>query len=175
MNLEEFERAFGLFDETVRNSEMLTAIRKELETRQRLAPGREAPAFTLARADGQEMSLVDLRGQVVLLDFWASWCGMCIHSMPEVKKLAEEYSGQLEVIAVSWDKKQEAWRKAMERIKFPFPHYVMTEKGFNDFYYNKYQVRNGVPYYMLVAPDGTVLCAPHSVSQVRQILAEVLK
>ncbi len=131
----------------------------------------------LTDIDNRQVQLVDVvpKGKYVLIDFWASWCGMCIHSMPEVKKLAEEYSGQLEVIAVSCDKKQEAWRKAMERIKFPFPHYVMTEKGFNDFYYNKYQVRNGVPYYMLVAPDGTVLCAPHSVSQVRQILAEVLK
>ena len=56
MKLDEFERVFGLFDEAVRNSEMLTDIREELETRQRLAPGRIAPVFSLA----QMLSLADL-------------------------------------------------------------------------------------------------------------------
>jgi cytochrome c biogenesis protein CcmG/thiol:disulfide interchange protein DsbE len=84
-----------------------------------------APLFTLpiayqpgARADGARMRLEDLRGQVVVLDFWASWCGPCRASIPEMNELAETYrprgvtflgvnseamgEGQLGLIALSW-------------------------------------------------------------------------
>lgn len=84
MQLEEFEWVFGQFDEAVRNSEMLADIREELETRLRLAPGQMAPEFTLAQLDGQELSLADLRGKVLLIDFWA---------MPGVDRVARHSLG----------------------------------------------------------------------------------
>jgi peroxiredoxin len=52
-----------------------------------LAPGSIAPDFTALRADGTSMKLSDLRGQIVVLDFWATWCGPCVRSMPTLDKL----------------------------------------------------------------------------------------
>lgn len=122
--------------------------------------------------DGNLVNLVDIipAGKFVLIDFWASWCGMCIHAMPKVKALQEEYKERLVVIAVSCDKKLKAWQDAMERINVPFPHYVMTQQGYDDFYVNKYQVRNGVPYYILVGPDGNVIKVLGGAEEVREIL-----
>ena len=123
MKLDEFERVFGLFDEAVRNSEMLTDIREELETRQRLAPGRIAPVFSLAQRDGQMLSLADLRGKVVLVDFWASWCGPCRASFPWMREFYKKYHDKgVEILGVSVDDDVKAWGKAVDTEKLPWLH-----------------------------------------------------
>ena len=175
MNLEEFERAFGLFDETVRNSEMLTAIRKELETRQRLAPGREAPAFTLARADGQEMSLVDLRGQVVLLDFWASWCGPCRASFPWMREFYQKYHDNgVEILGISVDDDKNAWEKALEAEKLPWLH-VRDEKhsGGERTVSALYDVE-GIPHFVLIDQEGRLVASGYFVREKLEALVDEL-
>ena len=175
MNLEEFERAFGLFDETVRNSEMLTAIRKELETRQRLAPGREAPAFTLARADGQEMSLVDLRGQVVLLDFWASWCGPCRASFPWMREFYQKYHDKgVEILGISVDDDKNAWEKALEAEKLPWLH-VRDEKhsGGERTVSALYDVE-GIPHFVLIDQEGRLVASGYFVREKLEALVDEL-
>ena len=123
MKLEEFERVFGQFDEAVRNSEMVAGIREELETRQRLAPGRVAPVFTLAQRDGQMLSLTDLRGKVVLVDFWASWCGPCRALFPWAKEFYKKYHDKgVEILGVSVDDDVKAWEKALDTEKLPWLH-----------------------------------------------------
>ena len=123
MKLEEFERVFGQFDEAVRNSEMVAGIREELETRQRLAPGRVAPVFSLAQRDGQMLSLADLRGKVVLVDFWASWCGPCRALFPWAKEFYKKYHDKgVEILGVSVDDDVKAWGKAVDTEKLPWLH-----------------------------------------------------
>ena len=56
--------------------------------------GNEAPDFTAARLSGDEIALSSLRGNVVVLDFWATWCGPCVRALPEVQKIANEFESQ---------------------------------------------------------------------------------
>jgi cytochrome c biogenesis protein CcmG, thiol:disulfide interchange protein DsbE len=72
------------------------------------AVGDEAPAFRLATAEGRTISLDALRGQVVYVDFWASWCGPCRRSFPWMNELQQRYGGRgVAVVAINVDAKRE--------------------------------------------------------------------
>ena len=134
--------------------------------------GGELVDLELNDTEGNLCHLVDVvpkNNKYVLVDFWASWCGICIASMPEIKKLTEEYKSKFEVIAVSIDTKVDAWRKAMEKHPEPWPQYLTTKKGYQDLF-EKYQVGIGVPYYIILTPDGKVLNSPSNPEAVREIL-----
>lgn len=134
--------------------------------------GGELVDLELNDTEGNLCHLVDVvpkNNKYVLVDFWASWCGICIASMPEIKKLTEEYKSKFEVIAVSIDTKVDTWRKAMEKHPEPWPQYLTTKKGYQDLF-EKYQVGIGVPYYIILTPDGKVLNSPSNPEAVREIL-----
>lgn len=130
-----------------------------------------------------DLELEDIKGNVcrltdivpknrfVLIDFWASWCGICIAAMPEIRQIADEHKDRFSVIGVSIDTKREAWTKAMERHPEPWPQYVTTKRGYGDLFH-KYQVGNGVPYYVMLAPDGTVITSPPRPAAVKEILKQ---
>jgi len=70
-----------------------------------------APAFTVTTIDGKNVSLDDLAGKVVLIDFWATWCGPCREALPHVHQLAKKFDGQpFVILSVSLDSDDQAWR-----------------------------------------------------------------
>ena len=123
--------------------------------------GQKAKSLTVKGDDGKELSLEDLaRGKkVLLIDFWASWCGICRAGTPMLKEYYAKYPReQFEIISVSSDEKQDAWHKAMEKDDMPWPQYCLTPQGMKDFF-EKYQLI-GVPYYLIVSPEGRVIANP---------------
>jgi peroxiredoxin len=84
--------------------------------------GQPAPDFTLASLAGGDISLKDFRGRVVLVDFWATWCGPCRMSMPHFQDLSVTYKDDLAVIAVSLDQ---------EPLKVVPPYIKTTGLTFN--------------------------------------------
>jgi len=76
-----------------------------------LARARMAPAFAVDTLDGQHISMDDLQGKVVLLDFWATWCGPCREALPHLCEIAKKFQGQpLVVLSVSLDANEEKWK-----------------------------------------------------------------
>ncbi len=119
-----------------------------------LAPGKEAPDFTLVDLEGKEVSLSDFKGKVVYLDFWASWCGPCLAEIPSAKKLKKHYSDNQELIFlyVSVDTDEQAWRGMIEKKELKGHH--LYANGW-DMASSKYNVL-GIPAYFLINRDGTI-------------------
>lgn len=78
--------------------------------------------FTLPKDDGIDFSLSELKGNYVLLDFWASWCMPCIEEFKTLRTVYEKYEGKkpFKILGISTDKNERAWRIAMEREKLPW-------------------------------------------------------
>lgn len=92
-----------------------------------IAIDKEAPNFTLMNLEGEEVSLEDYRGKIVLLNFWATWCKFCDAEMPDLQKLDQE-NDDLVVLAVDVMEKKEIVEKYIEEGKYEF-QVVLDPKG----------------------------------------------
>lgn len=118
-------------------------------------PGRvEAPDFLLKTLDGQNRSLQQDRGKVVLMNFWATWCPPCIREMPAMQRLYDKFRAQgLEIVAVSVDQgNPDAVRKFSESLKLNFPVVLDPEQVTKQ----AYQVR-ALPTTYLIDRKGRVV------------------
>jgi peroxiredoxin len=85
-------------------------------------PDGKAPDFVLKSTDGPNLRLSEYRGQVVMLTFWASWCGACRTQLQSFEELHESYANVgFEVLAVSLDSKMSQAREAAESLNLAFP------------------------------------------------------
>ncbi|MBO7580590.1 MAG: AhpC/TSA family protein [Bacteroidaceae bacterium] len=129
----------------------------------------------LVTTDGTRCQLADIvktnQGKTLLIDFWASWCGICRMSTPDIKNLYDTLDRtRFEVISVSCDEDDAAWRKAMQDDQMPWAQYCLTSEGYKSFF-TQYQVI-GVPYYLLVNSQGKVIANPSGVEAVTGMLAK---
>jgi thiol-disulfide isomerase/thioredoxin len=112
--------------------------------------------------------------KLLLIDFWASWCGQCLAAFPEIEKISKKYGHDFQVIDLSIDVKDAAWRIAMQKHPQPWQQYCTTKTGYQNLF-SKYQIGNGVPYFVMVTPDGNVMRSPKSVDEISDILSHTLK
>jgi thiol-disulfide isomerase/thioredoxin len=76
-----------------------------------LARARMAPPFSITTTDGQRVSLDDLKGKAVLIDFWATWCAPCREALPHMREIAKKFQGQpLVLLSVSLDEDEQKWK-----------------------------------------------------------------
>ena len=117
-----------------------------------LTLGKPAPDFTLKDINGKTVSLVDFRGKVVLLDFWATWCEPCIYGLPALKAIYERFkhNPDFALIGISWDFKDETIAKFAADNEMPWIHIRETEEM-----RAKFNVR-AIPHYTVIDKNGLI-------------------
>ncbi len=114
--------------------------------------GKLAPDFTLNGLDGQEVSLSDLRGKPVLLNFWATWCGPCRIEMPFLQEIYEKWTDkELVLLAVNLHEDPDKVREFVEGAGFSFPVLLTTGNEVP----LSYNVRN-IPATFFIDADGVI-------------------
>lgn len=112
-----------------------------------------ATDFTLAKLDGQQLTLSSYRGKVVLLDFWATWCVPCREEIPHFVELQEKYGGQgLQIIGVSMDDSVDPVRPFAEQFRINYP-IVMGNAKIGE----EYGGVLGLPIAFLLDRDGRIV------------------
>jgi thiol-disulfide isomerase/thioredoxin len=95
---------------------------RKLIAHPRRAGDRLAPSFSVHTVDGRQISLDELVGKIVVMDFWASWCGPCRESVPELKALTKKYSSsELVLVSFSADTDQQAWKDFLTKHDMDCP------------------------------------------------------
>jgi len=111
-----------------------------------------APDFTLTQLDGSELRLSSLRGKVVLLDFWATWCEPCREEIPHFVKLQQKYGSQgLQIVGVSMDDTVDPVRPFAEKFQINYP-VVMGNASIGELYGGVL----GLPIAFMIGRDGRI-------------------
>lgn len=116
-----------------------------------------APEISMTDPNGKTRNLSDLRGKIVLIDFWASWCGPCRRENPNVVKMYNKYKNKgFEIFSVSLDNDVNAWKRAIASDELLWENHVSDLKGWKSSVVNTYKFQ-GIPYTVLIDKNGEII------------------
>ena len=122
--------------------------------RPELVRARLAPPFSVRTLDGKRVSMDELRDKVVLIDFWATWCGPCREALPHVRRIAKQFEGQpLVVLSVSLDSDEQKWKDFISHNDMPWEQY--RDGGFDGTLAQLFAVAS-IPHTFTIDSDGVL-------------------
>ena len=159
--------------EELGNPKLAAAYRKKAAPMSELL-GEVVPDFSATDFDGKPISLQHYRGKVVLLDFWAVWCGPCLGEMPNVKRVYNTYKDQgFDIIGVSLDTDEARLRNYLKENDIQWRQIFSGQKWESPLA-QKYHIRS-IPAPCLIARDGTLISSEARGIKLEQLVVEALK
>lgn len=158
------------------NDEAINKIKKNVEKMKATAVGQKFTDFEMQTPEGKNVKLSDYvgKGKVVLVDFWASWCGPCRREMPNLVEAYAKYKNKnFEIVGVSLDQNGEAWKEAIKKLNITWPQ-MSDLKYWNCEGAQIYAV-SSIPHTVLIDGKGTILARGLHGDELQKKLAEVLQ
>lgn len=123
-------------------------------SRPELLRARMAPPFAITTTDGQRVSMDDLAGKVVLIDFWATWCAPCREALPHMREIAKKFQGQpMVVLSISLDTDEQKWKDFIAKNEMTWPQY--RDGGFTGPIAKEFSV-TAIPHTFTIDADGVL-------------------
>lgn len=145
--------AFGQYAKLTRKDDPLLSRAAYFSIHPELARERMAPAVLVNTLGGKRFNLDDMHGRVVLIDFWATWCGPCKEELPHMKKLAEAYKDEpLEIISISWDSDANKWRQFIADNGMSWNQYLDADHSVTKMF-----GIDAIPHYFTIDANGVLM------------------
>jgi thiol-disulfide isomerase/thioredoxin len=173
MDVGELEDISREFAPEIRNSIYVQQIADYIQTLKKVDIGQSFTEIALPDTTGQIRKLSDLKGKLILIDFWASWCGPCRRENPNVVSLYNEYkNNNFEIFGVSLDENEQNWEKAIVDDQLTWYH-VSDLKGWKSKGAELYGVRS-IPHTVLIDVKGKIIAKNLRGDDLRNKIEELL-
>ncbi len=152
------EEVYSLYKKSNQNSDNLSKVTSSYKVLKSLTPGKVSPTFDYENFKGGKTSLADLKGKVVYVDVWATWCGPCKREIPSLKVLEADYHDKnIAFVSMSIDEKKdyETWRK-MVTDKELGGIQLMADNDWKSKFVTDFGIR-GIPRFIIIDTEGNIV------------------
>ncbi|RFS19996.1 AhpC/TSA family protein [Chitinophaga silvatica] len=172
MKVDQLEALYKPLSENVKKSFVGRMVKDKIAAMKIISVGAIAPEFIMPDTNGNIVSLSSFRGKIVLVDFWASWCGPCRGENPNLLAAYNKYAGKgLKVLAVSLDTNEGKWKKAIEEDAMPWTQ-ISDLQGFSSNAARLYGV-SAIPMNYLIDKNGKIIAKNLRGEKLQEFLEKV--
>lgn len=155
-DLDYLEKLAKRYQKELPNSKYTKQFSERVNASRKVAVGSIAPDFTLQTINHKPLKMTSLRGKLILLDFWASWCAPCREENPNVVKTYQEFKEKgFDILSISLDSENESWEAAIKKDKLTWNH-VSDLKSWDSEVVKMYGV-TGIPFTLLLDKEGKII------------------
>ena len=170
----EFKPIYDKFTNEVKATQAGKVLKEKLEVLSKTSVGNMALDIKGLDPDGHQISLMEVKGKVTLIDFWASWCGPCRKENPNVVKIYNKYHTKgFNILSVSLDEKIDSWKAAIMKDGLIWNH-VSDLKGWHSAFATMYGIQ-AIPQTILIDADGKIIARNVMGEDLDNMLNDLLK